>query len=316
MTTVCFFLSIAALTGPPAPESGLSLFADAAFQRGFLLSHASTAKGRQVEKRLPGRLPGREPVWRLCQWATRYSLADAERTLLPGGDVMYENAGKKVVMAGPDSPNRDLVLHMKAGREYLCPRRSGESWPHLLVEQDTPHVVTLDRLEKLRLRISLKLCAFKDHMGEAADPRLHAAQCQLFFIVKHVKGMTGRKGDYFWFGVPFFDNRHELPGAYRARDAGKSDATGKFIYTIAGKHHLQRSLRDGRWQHVDMDLLPFIRAGLACAGERGYLKDVAPAHYAVVNMNLGWEMPGTYDGAVQIKDFDVKAMVRHATDTK
>lgn len=70
----------------------IPLFADTAFRHGFSLSFPSSARGRDVEKVFPGIDPGARPAWRLCQWATRISLAAAEpvrrcRTLRPGTDA-------------------------------------------------------------------------------------------------------------------------------------------------------------------------------------------------------------------------------------
>ncbi len=105
--------------------------------------------------------------------------------------------------------------------------------------------------------------------------------------------------------MPFFDNRHEVPPAYMAKDVGKGDATGKFIYTVDGKAVGIAPRKLGQWLTLDVDLLPFIKSGLQEAATRGYLKDADPHHYAVANMNLGWEIPGTFDAAVQIKDLAI-----------
>lgn len=67
--------------------------------------------------------------------------------------------------------------------------------------------MTLDRLARIDLAIDVRLASFEDRMGGQADPSLHAAQFQIFLIVKEVA--PGARGDFFWFGVPFFDSRKE-----------------------------------------------------------------------------------------------------------
>lgn len=105
-------------------------------------------------------------------------------------------------------------------------------------------------------------------------------------------------GDFFWLGVPFFDRCHDWPPPYMARDAGKDDATGKFIYTIGGEMVNIVPMRNRKWIHVKADLLSHVKKGLAQAVGRGYLTSGRPQDCAVVNMNMGWEIPGTHDAVV------------------
>lgn len=290
--------------------NGQNLFADPQFRRGFLLSYADSSRGRAVEAVLHLGDANNVPAWRLCQWATKYSLAAVPCVRGTAGDLSYENEGKRVVVGGLDSPHRDLILDVRGGAEYgNRARRSGESWPHLLVEQDAVVLRPLDQLNEIRFTLSLRLLHCTSHMpADRYDPGLHAAQFQMFFIVKNIGPESQDRNDYYWFGVPFFDNRHDIPPAFMARDAGKGDATGKFIYTVDGKAAGITPLRAGQWLALDADLLPFIKSGLQEAVKRGYLKDADPHHYVVANMNLGWEIPGTFDAAIQIKDLNISGI--------
>jgi hypothetical protein len=130
----------------------------------------------------------------------------------------------------------------------------------------------------------------------------------MFFIIKNIIATSEDRGGYYWFGVPFYDSRYDVPPAYMARDAGKDDATGKFIYTLDGKVTGATSLKEGRWTTLRVDLLPHIKDGLQEAVKRGYLQSSDPAEYAVANMNLGWEMPGTFDAAIQVRNLRVLAL--------
>jgi hypothetical protein len=274
------------------------VFADASFQQGFLLSYPDPAQGRTVEAVLDLGRPDARPVWRLCQWATKYSLAEVVPALGPQGDVTYENEGKRVVVGGSDSPQRDLILEIRGRAEYRTHvRRAGEGWPHLLVEQDATGLYRLDALERLTLSAHLRLLYCTRHMVDAEyDPGRHAAQFQLFFIVKNVNPQAENYSDFYWFGVPFFDNRYDSPPAYMAKDAGKADALG-----IA-------PLKGGPWVAVDTDVLPHIKRGVQEAVVRGYLEDDALGDYAVVNMNMGWEIPGTFNAAVQVRGLQISAV--------
>ena len=286
------------------------LFRDLRFRQGFVLSHADSSKGRSVEAVLNLGDANNVPAWRLCQWATKYSLATSPCTQPAADDLSYENQGKKVLVGRGNSPNRDLILEVRGSAEYGDrARRSGESWPHLLIEQDAVVLRPLDELDRIRFALSLRLLYCINRMSQNQyDPGLHAAQFQMFFIIRNISPDSPDRDDFFWFGVPFFDNRHDIPPAYMAQDAGKNDATGKFIYTVAGRSVGVAPLRPGQWLTLDADLLPFIRSGLQEAVKRGYLQDADPSHYAAANMNLGWEIPGTFDAAIQIRDLHVSAV--------
>ena len=288
------------------------LFADMRFRHGFLLSDPDSSRGRSVEAVLHLGDANNVPAWRLCQWATKYSLATVPCVKGDAGDLSYENEGKRVVVGGTGSQNRDLILDICGKAEYGArARRQGESWPHLLVEQDAPVLYPLDELEAIKLAITLRLLHCTNRTPPAQyDPGLHAAQFQMFFIVKNMHPASQDRDNYFWFGVPFFDSRYDIPPAYMAKDAGKDDATGRFIYTVDGKALGVAPLKEGRWIAVQADLLPLIKRGLTEAVARGYLRDPDPHHYAVANMNLGWEIPGTFDTGVQIRDLDISAIPR------
>jgi hypothetical protein len=82
------------------------------------------------------------------------------------------------------------------------------------------------------------------------------------------------------------------------------------IYTIDGKEVNNRPLKEGRWVTIQKDLLPYIKEGLKEAVHRGHLSSDNLSDYAVVNMNMGWEIPGTFDAAIQIKDLDITAIFK------
>ena len=136
------------------------------------------------------------------------------------------------------------------------------------------------------------------------------AQFQLFLVVRNIDAASEDHNEYIWLGVPFFDNRHDIPPGHQARDAGKADATGKFIYSINGRAVNYLPMKTKVWVTFQGDLLAHIKAGLQAAADRGFLSDTDPGHYAVVNMNLGWEMPGTYDAAMQVRGLEVDAVLK------
>ena len=219
--------------------SDSALFRDMKFEHGFLLGYPTADMGRKVAAVLGYGDTRTKPLWRLCQWGTRFSLAGVECVRNQAGDISYANAGKRVVVS---KDNGRLLLEIRGKAEYGgCVRKFGQAWPHLLIEQDAGKVYPLSELEAIRFGVKIRLVKFKNHMKpKDYDPGLHAAQCQMFLIVKCINRQSKDYNDFIWFGVPFFDNRHEVPPAYMAKDFGKDDATGKFIYTIHGMYKFER----------------------------------------------------------------------------
>jgi len=289
-----------------------SLLLDTRFRRGFLLSYPDSKKGHAAEAVLDLGDSDNKPVWRLCQWGTKHSLAKARRNHDSHGDVSYGNDAKKVLVGAEDSDNRDLILEIRAGCEYgNRARKHGESWPHLLVEQQACEVYSLEKLTRLDFELGIKRLYCENRMAtDACNPSLHAAQFQMFLVVSNINKSSKDSGDYFWFGVPFYDSRYDIPPSHKAKDGGKADATGKFIYTIAGENVTSEPLKENRWAEIEINLLPYIKAGLEEAVKREYLKDSNPGDYAVVGMNMGWELPGTFDASIQIRDLALTAALR------
>ena len=288
----------------------IQLFEDTQFERGFRLSYTSSKHGRKAEAILNLGNSNNIPIWRLCQWGSRFSLADAEFEKFSDGTIGYRNIGKSVHVAPPGFTEYDLLLEVLAGAEYDGnPRQQGESWPHILVEQNTKHIHTLETLLDLHLHLSVKLSRFKQYLEEN-NPQLHAAQFQLFLIVKNINPQSEDHRDFFWFGVPIFDNRNDFPPPYMAKDGGKKDATGKFIYTIDGKNVIPSPVKSGEWIVIDSALLRHVIDGLRQAKTRGYLSTDSLSDYAVVNMNMGWEVPGIFDVGMKVKDFSLHADIK------
>ena len=148
----------------------MALFADLQFRQGFLLSYPDSSKGRLVEAVLQLDDVNNVPVWRLCQWGTKHSLAGAPCVRSGHGDFCYENPAKTVIVGEPNSLNR-TCLELKGKPSTVQGSEEHGSLPHLLAEQDAIHLYCLDELSQIQFDISLRLLQCTSHMtNDQFDP--------------------------------------------------------------------------------------------------------------------------------------------------
>jgi len=296
---------LAAGVGRPAAgaaDAHVPLLRDTGFRQGVTVY--DPAPGRHVARGALRADPNTPPPrWGLAQWHSRFTLAAARAEPTAAG-VRFADGSKSVAFT-----RGGLVLAIDSGREYGGrPRRKGQPWPHLLVEQKIADCPPLTRLDGLRFRIECRLLRAKAHEPGRHDRRLHAAQFQAFVTVQDRRRGSPGRGDYLWFGVPIYDSRWRIPRGHAAQDFA---GTGKFIHTPAGSAFTEQSAHDGNWVRIDADVLPMIRRALRTARERGYLKrSPDDAAFQLGSFNLGWEMPGAFDAAMAVRGLALVAGVR------
>jgi hypothetical protein len=284
------------------------LLSDAHFKRGFnLLGVRSIESGDKVMDVLNyGQSPDITPYWRLAQWGTKHSLEGTKHHTIGSRIFSYTN-GSKTITA--DTARGELVLGARASQEYTRPRKEGEEWPHLLIEQYFSQKPYVKKLQALRVKLKVQLTSYEACMSENEyDPGLHAAQLQLYLMVQNRDTSSSKFGDYFWFGLAPFDNREELSKETWHKDGGKKDTTHKFIYIMPANAFLDRSLRDGTWATIDVDVLPYILKAQGLAYTGGFLVGTEPEQLALTGMNFGWELPGTFDVEAKIQDLEIMAI--------
>jgi hypothetical protein len=174
----------------------------------------------------------------------------------------------------------------------------------LLVEQEFASPAALSQLTTATLHIEARLLRSRTlHQGDYS-PDVHAAQFQIFFTVQNRNKQSKGYGDLLWFGIPIYDNRDRFPKEFKAQDFG---GTAKFIFTPSGKTFTTNSSHDGDWVVIDKDLLPLVREALETAWSRGFLKESkAIEDYYIGGMNMGWELPGTFDAEMRVRNLSLK----------
>jgi hypothetical protein len=300
-----FAALVAAGEGAAGEAPGKELIRDPRFERGFSLYAPKTGK-KVIVDTLRVREETAEPVWGLAQWSSRHSLAGAKPERLQSGAVRFANEAKAVTVGPPGTDDGDLSLRVSGKVEYGDrARKKGEPWPHLLVEQDLTGHPSLAELKALPFAVSVRLRHVEKFAAPDYTPQLHAAHFQLFITVQNRNRQSPGFGDFYWFGIPLYDDRHRIPRAFMAPDVGLS----KFIFTPPGETFTEESVHDGNWVTVRRDLLPLMLEGLKAAWERGFLKDSRElSDYRLGGMNMGWEVPGIFNVALQAKDLSLKAV--------
>lgn len=296
---------------PTAPDNkSIELIRDGHFQRGFQVMAPPMGK-KVVEAVIPGIEPeAREPVWQLDQWNSRFTLATAKRQSLPGGGFRYANWAKEVIIGKPGSEQADLTLRINSPIEYDGKFRvSGQPWPHLLVEQAIESSPNLDELSKVIVHIEARLVDGKRVEGPDYTRDLHCGQMPFVLTIQNRNRDSKGYGDFLWFIVPLYDDRDRIVPPYVAADF--ADPSAKLIYNPGGAAYTAESLHDGRWITIEHDLRPHILDALAAGWDKGYLKDSRDIRdYRISTTNLGWETPGLFAGAIQIRNLSLKAVLK------
>ena len=276
----------------------VEILSDVKFEKGFGAMGLTSAEGYNVEKVLDISGKG-EYDWLLAQWATRHSFADEMTKTEENGEVRFENVAKTVAVKPGEGKIR---LYADAGAEYAEPRKNGEAWIHLLIEQvfKDKQRVPFSKMDKLIMELKFKIAECKNEMTETEyNPSLHAAQVAWFITVENPESKEvtpeGRP-DYMWFGLSVFDNRYDGMKDDYALDFG----TKKLIYSIGKEKTIGEKVEVGKTYTLRYDVLPEIKKAFGIAKENGFLDGAEFDKMQIGSMNLGWELPGIFAAELDI----------------
>lgn len=290
------------------------LIADPCFKTGFGLQGINPATdGRKVYKYLDygQNKAHKDPIWLLTQWWTPFTLLEAtEREM--GLSYIYETASRRIAI---NRTSGEMAVTFDSYAEYLArygsSRQKGhQPWSHLLIEQDFAEPAKVRDLVALVARLDCKIDNVESRDPEFFDPSIHAAQLLWYITIKEqsAEGQDGLGGNYIWFGVPIFDSRTKYCSAFSSIDGGTTGSTNKLIYSIDSRNYLPVPLPFGEYQHIEIDLLPFIKQAIGYAEEH---KLLAVGKELIVNyMNFGWELPGSYRVSSSIKNMGLEAIIK------
>ena len=243
----------------------------------------------------------KEPVWRLCQWSCRHDLRGAHASETEYG---VEYTSESLTMAR--SSDGVLTMKLDASKEYQKPRTADEPWAHILIETDLPFVPVSD-YESLELTYSMRILKCDNLTGDDYNPTIHAAQALGYF---HLTNNNPQSEDYrmgMWLGVGLYDNRE--PGGMLQKVMSHLDkGTQTYIYCRPSACFFGEGtdFADGAWHPAYVDVRETLGEALAHFKAQGLFPESDVEDFAFTSMNFGWEVPGTFDCALQAKDFSLK----------
>ncbi|MDR2040388.1 MAG: hypothetical protein LBQ60_20930 [Bacteroidales bacterium] len=288
---------------------------DITFEKGFSLSplDPQITQRKGADKANTDTLyfyqPDTRPVWQMSQWYSKYDLAGTI-TQKNRDSISYSNQGKKITRHHDGS----LLLEITTSTEYDHPRRDGEPWPHLLIEQKLNKRVNIGEVRKILFSMEMKLVKCTNMMREEDfNEALHTAQTPLYFILKNTNKNSEDYNSAIWFGIPSFDYRYTKMSEKEliSWDIG----TQMFIYNVPqilvwG----DISFQDMRWHKAETDLLPLMMRAVESMQEKGVFTATSLSDLVLTEMNFGWEVPGIFDAAVMVRGISLK-VERDTPDT-
>lgn len=304
---VFIFLLFPLFTQCNTTTNSREIIRDRNFHNGIKVQGHTTSYPAPIDTLYPFKYSTDTVYWLLPQWGSKLVMQNIP-PLIVDDSIIYRNKAKKVSFFKNKSKAVEITLEVIASEEYEHPRQMNEDWPHLLFEQYFNTPLKLIRTDKLVYKTKCKLLYCSDKMREQFNPDLHTAQFSQYFTIQDNNKDSESYGDFFWFGLPFYDYRYENIELYAAQDIGKDDASNKFIFSVASRNIFDGTLHDKQWITIDKDILPFIKEAFKTAQERGYLTGSKFEDLAITTMNAGWEVPGTFDCGIVLESPSLTAI--------
>lgn len=241
------------------------------------------------------------PIWQMSQWYSKYDLANAPVKENVDGSIEYFNEGKRIIRYTDNS----VLLDITTSAEYDAPRKDGEHWPHLLIEQSFGKKPNIGKVSRLLYSMSLKLVKCENKMGDDFNASFHTAQSPFYFILRNCNEQSEDYNKSIWLGIPSFDYRYPELSADEliSWDIG----TNMYIYNIPPKSIWGNvSFHDKEWHEAQLDILPLVTIAVEAMKAKGFFTKTDLSELELVGMNFGWEVPGTFDAAILVKGISLK----------
>ncbi len=314
---------------PPAPtppeddrvikeDTANSILRDRDFSQGFnVLGMSAGEDGRTIYRTFNyNNLADGEAVWELSQWEGKNNIVEAEEKI-DGNVFTYQSGGKKFVY---DRENAKITLAIDAEQEYDGPRVDGQGWVHMLIEQNFQKVYSVAEVEEINIGLDYCLTKFDRKMtDEEFNPNLHNAQLLWYITLTNMPETEGEldefgipengvSGDYIWFGIPIVDYTRygKFMDASLSYDAG----TSHWICSVDSAEYLEDPVLLNERASFKYNIVPMFEETLEKVQSSGGMRNCKLENLYVTYMNFGWEVPGTFDVAVDIYDISIEAVTK------
>ena len=286
----------------------IEVFSDPKFETGFHLMSTSTTGAHEVKYLdYDGKAKHSDSViWTMAQWWTPFDFQYAPYSYEDGFHV-YKNESRTLKV---NTETGELDMQLNSWLEYQ--ERFGgsrtavsQTWSHFLISQDFREHFMLAPLESLILNFDFEIQEVTMFDEEHYNPSLHAAQFIMYFTIRNTKF-----NNFFWFGVPLFDNRgNDSKPSYNI-DQGFEGATNSLIYRMGQSDFLPNGVKVGNKYNIHVDLIPFLQDALIC----GLTETSNPPLTGwdwndcyIDYMNVGWELPGSFNIQSTISNLSLTA---------
>lgn len=308
---------------PEEQPTEMQYLLDPTFKEGFIVSPASGTRmddGWFPEERWTrdvtltyGDEP-QTPCWCVAQHGDIYSLCDKYNKFAGNvpkltDDGYYWFSDESKVLA-PNPSKGSLYIELNTSKEYTRDRKGGEAWCHILLNQGFKDACRLKEVDSVIFTIDLLMKKFEDHTVNF-EFNTHATQFLMYIVIK--SEAAGDTNDFFWFGIPFFDNRYPngLPESGMV-DAGGAGGTGKYMYGMESAEYLPGGLKLNQLGQVNIDLLPYFGSALLKCQRAGFFTNSTINDLTFQSMNIGFEIPGWYDCGIEISNFSLTSHFKQA----
>lgn len=301
--------------------AAVELFGDLKFERGFEIVNGPKTLGvlrlpldgenGEAEKSGETGERGAAPTWKLAQHHSKFDLSRPETQTATATEARAATPGLAVARTKTPDGSVALRLEVAADTEYDAPRRADQNWLHLLLQRDfaPQERVSFADVESLVFTCDAQVLRSERLMTEAEfNPDLHATQASVYFAISNDDPESVDFRDYIWFGVSFFDDRWKIQTDYVAVDGDpRTIGTGKLIYRLGEQRTIDDILGgvnpfSKKPVRIEIDLAQYLGGALQAAKERGFLTETRVEQMKMAHFNFGWETPGTYRAALEIKN--------------
>jgi len=281
---VIFSLSILCAVSLLAEEKSWEVLTDVKFTQGFELTGPLHESPKRIETFGQKDV---KPAWRMPQWNSKGLL---DRVKIDKETISLTDDYKSVTL---DRKTGAINLTVHTSKEYDTPRTSGsQPWVHLLLEQSPfTKPIKVNEAAAIWVEVEFELTEYKEY--GAQDPNLHAAQLSWFLYLKNTNTESKGFHDFVWFGLSLFDSRHDFVPDYAAQDFAMPN--GSFIYSLGTRRFFDTPVKVGERKTIRHNILDNIREGIETAHKNGFITNTTFDDVILDGMNIGWEVPGTYD---------------------